>query len=368
MPRADALVAEDPADLVDLFDAADQQPLQVQLQGDAQEQVDVEGVVVRDERPGRGAAGDGVQRRRLHLEEAAVVEVAADGADDQHALAGAVERLRVVDQVEVAVAQAELHVLHSAPLVRVRLQRLGQDRQAVGEHRRLAAARLAVGAVDADQVAEVEQLGQLPAGFADLLLAEHHLDAARQVGDLLDFSLALALDFAQRRLAGPVLHVEEVDLAALAAADDAAGDAHARPLVLRHVGREGEDFLNRLMAVETAAPRVEAQRLDGLQLLGTAGLESILGFGHGCSAFVQGNHGRCVMDETWIVMGGFGVSIARAWASRERKRPEDGATAGTHPPVAYAPGSPGSPKRPTPPKGNTLTPSPQAKPRGQASP
>ena len=39
--------------------------LSVQFQGDAQIQVDVERVVVRDERPGRGAAGDGVQRRRL---------------------------------------------------------------------------------------------------------------------------------------------------------------------------------------------------------------------------------------------------------------------------------------------------------------
>ena len=85
--RADALVAEDPADLVDLLDAADQQPLEVQLQGDAQEQVDVERVVVRDERPGRGAAGDGVQRRRLDLAEALAVEVAADGADDRDALA-----------------------------------------------------------------------------------------------------------------------------------------------------------------------------------------------------------------------------------------------------------------------------------------
>ena len=76
VPRADALVAEDPADLVDLLDAADQQPLQVQLQGDAQEQVDVERVVVRDERPGRGPAGDGVQRRRLDLAVALLVEVA----------------------------------------------------------------------------------------------------------------------------------------------------------------------------------------------------------------------------------------------------------------------------------------------------
>ena len=87
-----------------------------------------------------------------------VVQVAADGADDEHALAGAVERVRVVDQVEVAVPQPELDVLHAGPLVRVRQQRLGQERQPLGEHGRLAAARLAEGAVDADQVAQVELL------------------------------------------------------------------------------------------------------------------------------------------------------------------------------------------------------------------
>ncbi len=76
VPGLDALVAEHPADLVDLFHAADQQSLQVQFQGDAQKQIDVQGVVVRDERPGRGAAGDGVQRRRLHLAEALAVQVA----------------------------------------------------------------------------------------------------------------------------------------------------------------------------------------------------------------------------------------------------------------------------------------------------
>ena len=98
----------------------------------------------------------------------------------------------------------------------------------------------------------------------------------------------------ERRLAGPVFHVEEMDLAALAPADDAAGDAHARPLVVGHVGRQGENVLNRLMAVETAAPRVEAERLDGPQLVGAAGLESILGFGHGGSAFVLGDRGRWI--------------------------------------------------------------------------
>ena len=48
-----ALVAEDPADLEDLLEAAHHQPLQVQLGRDAQVEVGVEGVVVGDERLGR---------------------------------------------------------------------------------------------------------------------------------------------------------------------------------------------------------------------------------------------------------------------------------------------------------------------------
>ena len=67
---ADPLVAIDAAKLVHAFDAADHQPLQMQFQRDPQVEVDVERVVVRFERPGGGAAGDRVQRRTFHFDEA----------------------------------------------------------------------------------------------------------------------------------------------------------------------------------------------------------------------------------------------------------------------------------------------------------
>ena len=74
----DPLVAEVPADLVDALEAADQQALQVQLQRDPQVQVDVQHVVVGDERLRHRAAGDRLQHRGLDLDEAALVQVRAD--------------------------------------------------------------------------------------------------------------------------------------------------------------------------------------------------------------------------------------------------------------------------------------------------
>jgi hypothetical protein len=40
-----------------------------------------------------------------------------------------------------------------------------------------------------------------------------------------------------------------------------------------------------LVVIKTTAPRVDAERLDGAELLKTAGLEIVWMFGHGCTAF-----------------------------------------------------------------------------------
>ena len=81
----DALVAEVLADLVDALEAADDQPLEVQLGGDPQVEVAVELVVVRRERAGVGAAVERLQDRRLDLDEAGGVEVAAQRRDHARA-------------------------------------------------------------------------------------------------------------------------------------------------------------------------------------------------------------------------------------------------------------------------------------------
>ena len=66
--RGDPLVTEIAIDLVDPLEAADDQPLQVQLGRDPQEQRHVERVVMRDERPRERATGNRLHHRRLDFE------------------------------------------------------------------------------------------------------------------------------------------------------------------------------------------------------------------------------------------------------------------------------------------------------------
>ena len=77
-----ALVAEDAADLIHSLQAAHDEPLQVQLRGDAHIHIDVQGVVVGDEGPGGGAAGDGVEDGGLHLHIAPLIQDTAQIADE----------------------------------------------------------------------------------------------------------------------------------------------------------------------------------------------------------------------------------------------------------------------------------------------
>ena len=136
----DALVAEHPADLEDLLEAAHHQPLEVELGGDAQVEVEVEGVVVGDEGLGQGPAGDGVEHRRLHLDEAPVLQPAAEQADHPAAEEEGGPGLLGDEQVDVALAVAGVGVGQAVPLVGERPAGLGQQRPVVDPHRQLAPA------------------------------------------------------------------------------------------------------------------------------------------------------------------------------------------------------------------------------------
>ena len=167
VPGRDPLVAEVAVDLVDALDAADDQPLQVELGRDPQEEVDVERVVVRHERPGRRAAGERLHHRRLDLEVAAAVEEPPEEADDRRPALEDLAGLGVHGQVEVALAVALLDVLEAVPLLRKRPEAFREKRQGTRLDRKLAGARPEELALDAQPVAEVQRAVELEGRVAD---------------------------------------------------------------------------------------------------------------------------------------------------------------------------------------------------------
>ena len=123
----DALVAEVVADLVDAIEPAGDQPLEIQLVRDAQVEILVVAVVMGRERPRGRAAVQRLERRRLHLEEAAAIEAGAQRRDDAAAQQRRAPRLLVHQQVEVALAEARLDVGEPVPLLGQRTQALREQ-------------------------------------------------------------------------------------------------------------------------------------------------------------------------------------------------------------------------------------------------
>ena len=184
------LVAEDAADLIDPLESADDEALEVELQGNAELEVLVQGVEVGLEGAGRSAAGVGDQHGGLDLHEVAVREEAADACDDLRAFhedfAGGVTH----DEVDVALAIAHVGVLEAVEFLRQGGQGLGQESELLGVDGDLAGLGLEDKALDADDVADVHSLEALVGFLADLVAGDVDLDAAVSVLDVAEGGLA----------------------------------------------------------------------------------------------------------------------------------------------------------------------------------
>ena len=214
--------------------------------------------MVRRERARQRSAVERLQDGRLDLEEAVVVERAADRGDDPGARGEELARLLVGDEVELAAAVARLDVLEAVELLRRRAQGLREQRPVLDAQGQLAAARHEGDAVDADEVAQVEAEQGL------------HRLGAEDVGARLQLDAPAAVD-----------EVQERHLALAAAGGEAAGDAVAR-LGLRTglqavVGRaDVRDRLDPRVRVRERLDAVRAQAIellppDGEQLVGHPG-------------------------------------------------------------------------------------------------
>ena len=173
-----ALVAENAADLVHALQTADDQALEVQLGGDAHIHINVERIVMRDERPRVRAARDGAEHGRLDLHEAEVVEVAAQERHKFRADLKIPLALGIDDEVHVALTVAQLLILQTVELFGQRPQGLREQRDLLGADAHLAALGAEHLAAHTDDVADVVLLEAVVFLLVHLVLAGIDLDAA----------------------------------------------------------------------------------------------------------------------------------------------------------------------------------------------
>ncbi len=189
--EGDALVAEIAPDLVDPVQPAHDQPLEIQLEGNAQEEILVQLVVVGDEGLGRRAAVERLQDGRFHLDEAVVIQELAQRGDDPGALAEDLAHLGVDRQVGVALPVAGFRVRQGGVPHHLTIHHLvlggGQRRDRLGQHfiishleGDLVGARAEELAGCLDVIAQVEFLvEQLELLLAQVVDAEEELQFAR---------------------------------------------------------------------------------------------------------------------------------------------------------------------------------------------
>ena len=124
--RAQPLVTKIPVDLVHALEAANHQPLEIQLRRNAQEIVTVHDVVMGHEWLGRGTARQRVHHRCFDFHEAERVHELPNELNDLRALSKHLANFGVHDQVDIALAVALLGVGEAGPFFGQRAQAFGQ--------------------------------------------------------------------------------------------------------------------------------------------------------------------------------------------------------------------------------------------------
>ena len=246
--RRDAFVPEVAVDFVDALQAADRQPLQIQLGRDAQEQLHVERVVMRYERARQRPAGDRLHHRRLDLEVAPAVQERADRGKHTTSDGEDLARVWIDDQIEIALAIPGLDVGQPVPLLGQRQEALGEELERRRPDGQLVGLGPEDAPLDADEVAEIEQLVDREVALRQRVLAEVDLNPFAAVGD-----------------------DQEVGLAEAADGQDAAGRARLRLLRLERlaglVAVRLEELFDGVGALELARVRIDAELNQRLEIL-----------------------------------------------------------------------------------------------------
>ena len=118
MSGVQTFVTEYTADLEDTLHAADDQSLQVQLQGDTQLHVLIQRIVMGLERSCSCTAGIGYQHGSLYFQETLSVQITADGTDNSGTLYESILNVLIHDQVGITLTITDIGIGQAVELLR----------------------------------------------------------------------------------------------------------------------------------------------------------------------------------------------------------------------------------------------------------
>lgn len=129
MTHGDAFVTEVTVDFEHAVKTTDDQTLQVQFRRDTQVHVQIEGVVMGDERTCRRTARDHLHHWGFHFHKVAVNHELADTGHDLRANLEGLTGFIVGDEIRVTLTVARFLILQAMEFVRQRAQGFGQQTQ-----------------------------------------------------------------------------------------------------------------------------------------------------------------------------------------------------------------------------------------------
>ena len=152
------LIAEDASHLVHTIQAAHDEPLEVKLGLNAQVHIHIQRIVVGHKGPGGSADLQRYQDGGIYLQEALLIQVAADLGQDAAALIEGIPHLRVHNKVHIALAVPGIGIPQPMEFLRQRQQGLGKQLDMGGMNRDLALLGTEHGALHAQDITDIPLL------------------------------------------------------------------------------------------------------------------------------------------------------------------------------------------------------------------
>src|ERR1700722_2425613 len=130
---------------------------------------------MRNERPRRRATVERLHHARFHFDEVPLFELPPQGCNDARTRHEHFLRFRVGDQIQIALAVADLDVFEAVPLFRQSQENLRKESEFFGMYAEFARARAEQITFDAHDVADIEQLIERILALIDGVAADVHL-------------------------------------------------------------------------------------------------------------------------------------------------------------------------------------------------